>query len=132
MTSTPVRATSSIDTSPKIRYAVVGLGWYSQSAALPAFVHAENSELVALVSDDPTKLTELSHKYGIEHTYNYDRYDELLMSGSINHRIAIEGDIQAQSFAGNDQVAAEFVYFSDCILRDKQPEPSGDEGLIEN
>jgi glucose-fructose oxidoreductase len=69
----------------KIRYAVVGLGWFSQDAALPAFAHAENSELVALVSDDPIKLTELSQKYdGIQHTYSYEEYDDLLRSGSID------------------------------------------------
>jgi len=36
--------------SRKIRYAVVGLGHISQVAMLPGFQHAENSELVALVS----------------------------------------------------------------------------------
>ena len=29
----------------------------------------------------------------------------------------------------HDQFAAELVYFSDCILDDRQPEPSGEEGL---
>jgi glucose-fructose oxidoreductase len=29
----------------------------------------------------------------------------------------------------HDQFAAELLYFSDCILRDRQPEPSGLEGL---
>ena len=43
----------------KIRYAVVGLGWFAQDAALPAFANAENSELVALVSGDRIKLEEL-------------------------------------------------------------------------
>ena len=32
----------------KIRYAVVGLGHIAQTAVLPAFKHAENSELPAL------------------------------------------------------------------------------------
>ena len=42
---------------PRVRYAVVGLGYIAQAAVLPAFVHAkENSELAALVSDDPQKL----------------------------------------------------------------------------
>jgi hypothetical protein len=39
----------------KIRYAVVGLGHLAQVAIIPAFTHAENSELVALVTGDPTK-----------------------------------------------------------------------------
>ncbi|MEH2466335.1 Gfo/Idh/MocA family protein [Nostoc sp.] len=68
----------------KIRYAVVGLGWFAQEAALPSFVHAENSELVALVSDDPTKSEELSKKYGIKHTYSYEQYEDCLTSGEVD------------------------------------------------
>lgn len=30
-----------------------------------------------------------------------------------------------------DQFAPEIIYFSDCILKDKEPEPSGEEGLID-
>ncbi|MBE8999572.1 MULTISPECIES: Gfo/Idh/MocA family oxidoreductase [unclassified Nostoc] len=68
----------------KIRYAVVGLGWFAQEAALPSFVHAKKSELVALVSDDPIKSEELSKKYGIEHTYSYEEYEDCLASGEID------------------------------------------------
>jgi predicted dehydrogenase len=70
----------------KIRYAVVGLGWFAQASALPAFANTENSQVVALVSDDATKRTEVAKKYGIDktHTYTYDRYDELLSSGTID------------------------------------------------
>jgi predicted dehydrogenase len=75
---------SSVQGSHKIRYAVVGLGWFAQSAALPAFAHAENAELVALVSDDATKRTELAEKYGVEYTYSYGQYDDCLKSGSID------------------------------------------------
>jgi hypothetical protein len=57
--------TSSIDKDGKIRYAVVGLGAFTQSDALPAFAEAKNSELVALVSGDTTKRTELAQKYGV-------------------------------------------------------------------
>jgi predicted dehydrogenase len=73
-------------TAPKIRYAVVGLGWFAQATALPAFANTENSEVVALVSDDPTKRTEVATKYGIDHsqTYTYAQYDELLQSGKID------------------------------------------------
>lgn len=69
----------------RIRYAVVGLGYIAQIAVLPAFKHAsENSELVALVSDDPLKLEELSKKYKVMNTYSYDQYDECLESGKID------------------------------------------------
>jgi predicted dehydrogenase len=73
-----------MDDRQKIRYAVVGLGWFAQDAALPAFTEAENSELVALVSADRTKLAELGKMYQIEHTYLYEQYDELLASGNID------------------------------------------------
>src|SRR4051794_30508031 len=69
----------------KIRYAVVGLGYISQVALLPAFAHAkENSELTALVSDDPQKLAELGKKYKVQRTYSYGDYDACLKSGEVD------------------------------------------------
>src|SRR5690242_2986461 len=69
----------------KVRYAVVGLGYISQAAVLPAFQHAEsNSELAALVSDDPLKLDELKRRYGVDKTFGYDQYDRCLESGDID------------------------------------------------
>jgi len=62
-----------------VRYGVVGLGHIAQVAVLPAFAHAgDNSRLVALVSDDGTKLKALSKKYGIEHAYRYRDFDKCL------------------------------------------------------
>jgi len=54
----------------KIRYAAVGLGHISQTAVLPAFRHAENSELAALVTGNPEKDRELSERYGVQ-AYTY-------------------------------------------------------------
>jgi len=53
MPSTPLtRSRSRRNPRRRIRYAVVGLGYISQAAVLPAFRHArKNSELAALVSD---------------------------------------------------------------------------------
>jgi glucose-fructose oxidoreductase len=69
----------------KVRYAVVGLGYISQVAMLPAFAGArKNSELAALVSGERDKLDELGAKYGIEQRWTYDRYDELLDSGAVD------------------------------------------------
>lgn len=67
-----------------VRYAVVGLGWIAQEDVLPAFAHAENSELVALVSSDPTKIEALSKQYGVQHNYSIDQYDDCLNSGAID------------------------------------------------
>ncbi|HIK16777.1 MAG TPA: Gfo/Idh/MocA family oxidoreductase [Leptolyngbyaceae cyanobacterium M33_DOE_097] len=86
MTATQSNQTSRSQTdSKKIRYAVIGLGWFAQSAAIPAFAHAENSELVALVSDDPTKLGEIVDQYeGVQRIFSYEEYNDLLSSGLID------------------------------------------------
>src|SRR5260370_28428346 len=44
-------------------YAVIGLGHIAQTAVLPAFRHAGNSKLVALVSSDEHKRPALSKNY---------------------------------------------------------------------
>lgn len=67
-----------------IRYAVVGLGYISQVAALPAFEHARNSKLAALVSDDPTKLKKLGAKYRVKSLCSYDEYNDLMRSGEVD------------------------------------------------
>jgi glucose-fructose oxidoreductase len=36
-----------------------------------------------------------------------------------------------QKLAKSDQFAPELLHFSDCILNDREPEPSGEEGLID-
>jgi glucose-fructose oxidoreductase len=71
--------------SGKIRYAVVGMGYISQAAVLPAFHNARrNSELTAIVSDDPEKQQELSRRYGVERVYDYGSYDECLSSDEVD------------------------------------------------
>lgn len=68
-----------------VRYAVVGLGHIAQVAVLPAFAHAgRNSQLTALVSDDPVKRKKLARQYGIKQTYSYAAYDECLAGGYID------------------------------------------------
>lgn len=52
--------------TPKVRYAVMGLGHIAQVAVLPAFAHSENSELVALISEDAKKLKQLGNKYKVD------------------------------------------------------------------
>jgi predicted dehydrogenase len=68
----------------KVRYAVVGLGWFAQASVLPAFKNAkENSVLAALVSGDAEKREELSKTYGVE-AVSYEDYESLLASGKID------------------------------------------------
>lgn len=67
-----------------VRYAVVGQGYISQAAVLPAFAHAKrNSRLVALVSGDPAKRKALSRKYDVP-AYDYGEYDSLLDTGAVD------------------------------------------------
>ena len=62
-----------------VRYAVVGLGHIAQVAVIPAFAHARrNSRLVALVSNDASKVAAVSRKYRVPQTYSYDDYEECL------------------------------------------------------
>jgi predicted dehydrogenase len=74
----------------RIRYAVVGLGHIAQVAVLPAFKNAkDNSELVALVTDDAEKARRLAKKYlknnnEAEVIYDYNSYEKLLRSGRID------------------------------------------------
>ncbi len=68
----------------KIRYAVVGLGWIAQEVILPGFEGAKNSELVALVTDDPEKARELGEKYGVTQVVDYNGYDGLLRGGTVD------------------------------------------------
>jgi glucose-fructose oxidoreductase len=61
------------------------MGYISQAAVLPAFRHARrNSELAAIVSDDPSKREELSARYGVERVYDYEHYSECLESGEVD------------------------------------------------
>ena len=66
----------------RVRYAVVGLGHIAQVAVLPAFKHAENSELAALISGDPAKERALSRKYGVP-SFRYDDFERALQEEAI-------------------------------------------------
>lgn len=72
-----------VTNSKRIRYAVIGLGWIAQEDVLPAFAHTENSQLVALFSEDPIKREELGKQYGVQ-AYAYEEYDNCLKSGEID------------------------------------------------
>jgi len=52
-------------------------------------------------------------------------------AGAIKLELTIEGKKSKRTFAKRDQFAAELVYFSNCILRNRDPEPSGGEGLAD-
>jgi predicted dehydrogenase len=53
------------------------------------------------------------------------------MVGNLKAEITIEGKTIQKTYKKRDQFAPELVYFSDCILKNKQPQPSGREGLAD-
>lgn len=67
-----------------IRFAVIGLGHFAQTAILPAFASAKNCKLVALFSNDATKLDELKRKYDVKHALPYEGYDEFIRGGAVD------------------------------------------------
>jgi predicted dehydrogenase len=46
-------------------------------------------------------------------------------------KLSVGDKVKVRKFARGDQFAAEIEYFSDCIQKDKEPEPSGFEGLAD-
>jgi predicted dehydrogenase len=50
----------------------------------------------------------------------------------LEHRLSMEGNVVSERrFAKRDQFAPELLYFSDCILQNRDPEPSAEEGLAD-
>jgi predicted dehydrogenase len=79
-----------------VRYAVVGLGHIAQMAVLPAFAHAtKNSKLVALISSDAEKLSELGDSYGVQTRGGYDDYERCL-EGADAVYIALPNSLHAE------------------------------------
>jgi glucose-fructose oxidoreductase len=45
------------------------------------------------------------------------------------YNLTIDGKTTRKAFGKHDHFAPELLYFSDCILKNREPEPSGEEGL---
>lgn len=73
-----------MESDPKVRYAIVGLGDIAQEDMMPGVDHTGNSRITALITSDPTKATELGRKYDVEATYTYEQFDEALASGTFD------------------------------------------------
>jgi glucose-fructose oxidoreductase len=51
---------------------------------------------------------------------------------SLEHRLSLDGELVGERrFAKRDQFAPELLYFSDCLLQNRDPEPSAEEGLAD-
>jgi len=47
----------------------------------------------------------------------------------LGYELTVNGKTTRKRTGKRDQFAAELLYFSDCILKNREPEPSGEEGL---
>jgi glucose-fructose oxidoreductase len=47
----------------------------------------------------------------------------------LGYRLTVDGKEQKRKIGKRDQFAPELLYFSDCIVKNRDPEPSGGEGL---
>ena len=59
----------------------------------------------------------------VEPAYDY--------TSKLTHYLSKGGKTTKKAFAKRDHFGAELAYFSDCILNNRQPEPNGNEGLID-
>ena len=50
---------------------------------------------------------------------------------ALQHRLTLDGERKERRFAKRDQFAPELLYFSDCVLKNHDPEPGADEGLAD-
>lgn len=72
------------ESKQKVRYGVIGLGYISQIATLPAFAHAKNCSLEALISGNKEKLETLGKQYNVANLFQYAQLDECLNQGIID------------------------------------------------
>ena len=79
-----------------IRYAVVGAGWISQEAFMPAVALTGNSRMQAIVSGSPDAARKLAAFHDVPEVVGYDGYDALLASDRIDAvYIALPNDLHA-------------------------------------
>lgn len=52
-------------------------------------------------------------------------------ASDISMEVSVGEKKQQRTYEKRDQFGAELIYFSDCILSDRKPEPSGEEGLAD-
>ena len=132
------------------------IGVYCINAARGLF-RAEPKEVVALsVNSGPAHLNEIDETTGAVLRFEGERLATFVTSfnaddvaayriigtkgqlhvnpayeyaGGLAYELTVNGKTKRRRIGKRDQFAPELLYFSDCILKNRQPEPSGEEGL---
>src|SRR6266850_2060929 len=82
----------------QVGYAVIGLGHIAQAAVLPAFTHAKNARLLALVSGDAEKREKLARKYRCD-AYDVRDLDDVLARSDVDAAYITEPNDKHAEFA---------------------------------
>jgi glucose-fructose oxidoreductase len=132
------------------------IGVYCINAARYLF-RAEPKEVMAIsVNAEPEKLPEIDESTGALLRFDGERVAAFVTSFNASdvasyrivgtkgqlrvdpayeyaeglaYELTVNGKTQKKKIGARDQFAPELLYFSDCILKNKEPEPSGEEGL---
>jgi glucose-fructose oxidoreductase len=132
------------------------IGVYCINAARGLF-RAEPKEVIALsVNSGVAKLNEIDESTGAVLRFDEERIATFVTSfnaddvaayrivgtkgqlhvnpayeyaGGLAYELTVNGKTTRRRIGKRDQFAAELVYFSDCIVKNREPEPSGEEGL---
>jgi predicted dehydrogenase len=132
------------------------IGVYCINAARGLF-RAEPKEVVALsVNSGASKLNEIDETTGAVLRFDGERLATFVTSfnaddvaayrivgtkgqlhvnpayeyaGGLAYELTVNGKTQRRRIGKRDQFAPELLHFSDCILKNRDPEPSGEEGL---
>lgn len=131
------------------------IGVYCINAARGLF-RAEPKEVVALsVNSGVSKLSEIDETTGAVLRFDGERLATFVTSfnaddvaayrivgtkgqlhvnpayeyaGGLAYELTVNGKTQRRRIGKRDQFAPELLYFSDCILKNRDPEPSGEQG----
>ncbi len=101
----------------------------------------KTDEMVSVVLRFPhDRLANFTVSFGAEHVGRYTLIGSKGMltldpsysyGKDIRMKVTTDGNTNERIFPRGDQFAPELIYFSDCILNGREPEPSGEEGLID-
>lgn len=53
------------------------------------------------------------------------------VGSAMEHTLTVEKKKSTEKFKGTDHFGGELRYFSECVLNDKEPEPDGQEGMLD-
>jgi xylose dehydrogenase (NAD/NADP) len=63
-------------TEGTVRYALIGLGWWTTDVAIPAIERSDLGEVSVLVSSSTEKAKRIADQQGVEHGISYDEYHD--------------------------------------------------------